>query len=69
LISFTLEGYDPARLATRLVEEDIILRFIDQPYALRISTGFYNTEADIDRLVEALRDILKQDPESLPVYG
>lgn len=69
LVTFILAGYDPARLITRLAEEDIVLRFIDQPYALRISTGFYNTEADIDRLVEALQEILKQGPESLPVYG
>jgi L-cysteine/cystine lyase len=68
LITFTLEGYDPARVMTRLAQADIVLRFIDQPYALRISTGFYNTEGDIDRLIDALRDILAQNPDMLPLY-
>jgi L-cysteine/cystine lyase len=68
LITFNLEGYDPARVMTRLVEEDIILRFLAQPYALRISTGFYNTEADIDRLISALEAILAVDSETLPEF-
>jgi L-cysteine/cystine lyase len=68
LITFTLEGYDPARVVTKLAQDGIILRFLQTPYALRISTGFYNTEADIDRLVEVLRDILASDPDSLPEF-
>ncbi|MEW5960823.1 MAG: aminotransferase class V-fold PLP-dependent enzyme, partial [Chloroflexota bacterium] len=68
LITFSLEGYDPARVMIRLAEEGLILRYIDHPYALRISTGFYNTEADIDRLVAALQAIQDSDPESLPVF-
>jgi L-cysteine/cystine lyase len=69
LITFNLEGYDPARVMTRLSEEEIILRFLAQPYALRISTGFYNTEADIDRLISALKAILAGEPEALPEFG
>jgi L-cysteine/cystine lyase len=68
LISFTLEGYDPARVVTKLAEAGIILRFLQKPYALRISTGFYNSEADIDRLIDALQEILASDPESLPEF-
>jgi len=68
LLTFTLDGYDPARVMTRLAEEKIILRFIDHPYALRISTGFYNTETDIDRLAGALQAIRQIDPESLPEF-
>jgi L-cysteine/cystine lyase len=68
LISFNLDGYDPARVMTKLMQDNIILRFIPHPYVLRISTGFYNTEADIDRLIAALEAILTSDPESLPKY-
>jgi L-cysteine/cystine lyase len=68
LVTFNLEGYDPARVTTRLVEEGVILRFLQQPYALRISTGFYNTEADIDRLISALNSILAGDPDALPEF-
>jgi L-cysteine/cystine lyase len=68
LVTFNMEGYDPARVTTKLVEDEIILRFLEQPYALRISTGFYNTEADIDRLISALESILAGDPEALPEF-
>ncbi len=68
LLTFNLDGYDPARVMTKLAEDNIVLRFIADPYALRISTGFYNTDAEIDQLVDALQDILAGDPESLPVY-
>lgn len=66
LVTFNLDGYDPPRVMARLAEENIVLRFIKHPYALRISTGFYNTEGDLDRLVAALQNILAGDPDSLP---
>lgn len=68
LVVFNLAGYDPARVTLKLGEENIIVRFIGEPYALRISTGFYNTEADVDRLIEALEAIQQLDPESLPEW-
>lgn len=68
LVVFNLDGYDPARVMLKLDDEDIILRFISEPYALRISTGFYNSEADVDRLIAALRAIQQIDPESLPEW-
>ncbi len=68
LVTFKLDGYDPARVMSKLAEEGIILRFLEHPYALRISTGFYNTEADIDRLISALQAILAGDPEALPEF-
>lgn len=68
LISFNLDGYDPARVMTYLTDEGIILRFIHKPYCLRISTGFYNTKEDIDRLVGALQTVLKMEPEDLPEF-
>jgi L-cysteine/cystine lyase len=63
LITFKLDGCDPARVMSQLAGEDIILRYIRHPYALRIATGFYNTEQEIDRLIESLRAILKRAPE------
>lgn len=68
LIVFNLDGYDPPRVMLKLAEADVILRYISEPYALRISTGFFNTETDIDQLIEALQSIQALDPESLPVY-
>lgn len=68
LTTFLLEGYDPPRVVTKLDQEGIIIRYIGQPYALRVSTGFYNTEADIDRLIATLKTIAASDPDSLPHY-
>lgn len=66
LISFNLDGYDPARVALHLAQKGIIIRFLPHPYVLRVSTGFYNTSADIDRLVAELKAILAADPDTLP---
>jgi L-cysteine/cystine lyase len=68
LVTFNLDGYDPARVMSRLAEKGILLRFLEHPYALRISTGFYNTETDVDRLISALQAILAGDPEALPEF-
>jgi L-cysteine/cystine lyase len=68
LVTFNLDGYDPARVTLKLGEEDIMVRFLPEPYYnLRISTGFYNTEAEIDQLVDALQAIRADDPEALPL--
>ncbi len=68
LITFNLDGYDPARVMTKLAQEKIVIRFLPYPYALRVSTGFYNTEADIDRLLGALEDVLSHSPDDLPEF-
>lgn len=43
-------------------------RIISKIYALRLSTGFYNSEGDLDRLAAALQTILAADPEALPEF-
>jgi L-cysteine/cystine lyase len=56
LVSFTFEGRDDAEVVQKLAQEhNISIRNIPSTHALRVSTGFYNTEEDIDRLVQALR--------------
>lgn len=68
LVTFNLDGYDPARVMMKLLADNIIVRFLGDPYALRISTGFYNSEADIDRLINGLKAIQQLDPDSLPMF-
>ncbi len=68
LITFNLKGYDPARVATKLGQENITIRFLPYPYALRVSTGFYNTEADVDRFIGALESVLSNNPNDLPEF-
>jgi L-cysteine/cystine lyase len=58
LVSFTLEGRDDAEVVTYLRDTyNMYIRNIPSTKSLRISTGFYNTEEEIDKLVAALQEI------------
>jgi L-cysteine/cystine lyase len=58
LVSFALEGRDDKEIVTNLRERyNMFIRNIPSTKSLRISTGFYNTEAEIDKLVSALKEI------------
>lgn len=54
LITFTLAGQEDAEVVKALREKNILIRNIPSIKALRISTGFYNTEEEIDLLAEAV---------------
>ncbi len=69
LITFNLEGYDPARVMVKLGQENIVVRFLPHPYALRVSTGFYNTQNDVDRFIGSLEEVLSNSPEALPEWS
>ncbi len=56
IITFRLEGKDDKEIVTALYDEyNILIRNIPETHALRVSTGFYNTEEEIDALVQALK--------------
>lgn len=57
LVSFTVEGIEAPQLVERLAEYGVIIRHLGSPAWCRVSTGFYNTEEDIDRLVSAIQEI------------
>lgn len=55
LLAFTLDGQNPDEVVTYLREKHkIYTRTIPDMNAIRLSTGFYNTEEEIDTLVQAL---------------
>lgn len=61
LIEFHVEGWNPPDLCTRLNERKFMLRPEPEhqvPAPARISTGFYNTEEELDQLADAIRDII-----------
>lgn len=60
LVHFTLPDLAPPDLTERLAERGILIRYVGYPLANRVSTGFYNTEEEIDRLVAAIREIREQ---------
>jgi L-cysteine/cystine lyase len=58
LVSFKLEGRDETEVVTYLRDKhNIYIRNIPSTKSLRISTGFYNTEEEIDKLVTALKEM------------
>jgi L-cysteine/cystine lyase len=58
LVTFKIEGRDDAEVVANLRDKhNMYIRNIPSTKSLRISTGFYNTEEEIDQLVTALRDM------------
>jgi len=58
LVAFKLEGRDDTEVVTYLGDNhNIYIRNIPSKKSLRISTGFYNTEEEIDKLVSALLEM------------
>lgn len=64
LTAFTLEGHDPAKIVNYLREKyNLVVRTIGNKeagtYAVRVSTPIYISRADIDRLVEGVKELAK----------
>ncbi len=62
LVAFTVDGIEPIELKNRLLAEHNVtirdvVKYINNPNALRLATGFYNTEEDLDRLGAGMKAI------------
>ncbi|MEA2504526.1 MAG: L-cysteine/cystine lyase [Actinomycetota bacterium] len=57
LVSFTVAGMEPEKVTTALEEKGFFIRHVEFPAANRISTGFYNTEDEIDAVAEAIGEL------------
>jgi L-cysteine/cystine lyase len=57
LIHFRVDGIAPADLTTTLDAAGFLIRDTHNPDANRVSTGFYNTETEIDDLCHAIAQI------------
>ena len=63
MIEFLVEGWSPPDLCTRLNERNFMIRPEPEhqfPAPARISTGFYNTEEELDQLAEAIDEIISK---------
>ncbi len=59
LIAFTLAGLDDGEVVNQLQERySIYIRNLPSTHALRVSTGFYNTSEEIDKLAQALQELV-----------
>lgn len=54
LVAFRVRDQDPVATVERLAAAGVLIRSIPENGALRLSTGFYNTRAEIDRAVELI---------------
>ena len=60
LVTFAVEGWDPADLVNALeAEKDISIRAVSDPANVRMSLAFFNTEAEVDRVANAIREMVK----------
>ena len=58
LVSFAVEGADPEQAATHLWERHrIMARWVAYPPSIRISLHFFNTEEEVGKVVEAVREL------------
>jgi L-cysteine/cystine lyase len=57
LTSFTIDGISPAAAVDRLAEDNILIRSVPDPDLVRVSSHFFNSEADIDRLREGIEGL------------
>jgi L-cysteine/cystine lyase len=58
LVSFTALGLSPADLVARLGEQGLWLRTLADPVCVRACTHITTSEADVERLLQALRQLL-----------
>jgi len=54
LTAVKVADQDPSKVVERLAAENVLIRSIPENGALRISTGFYNTPAEIDKALELI---------------
>jgi cysteine desulfurase/selenocysteine lyase len=58
LVSFAVEGVEPEVIVDRLWDEDsVVLRTVRNPDGVRFSFAWFNTEDEVDRVLEAIRKI------------
>ncbi|MEE2656329.1 MAG: aminotransferase class V-fold PLP-dependent enzyme [Chloroflexota bacterium] len=60
LVTFAVEGWEPADLVNALeAEKEISIRAVSDPANVRMSLAFFNTEAEVDRVANAVRGMVK----------
>ena len=56
LVSFTIDGVDPTVAVSQLWEKHkVVARSVAFPSCIRVSLHFFNTEEEVDTVVEAVR--------------
>jgi L-cysteine/cystine lyase len=56
LVCFKVKGKTPAEVTKQLADHGVVVRSVNDTGVVRFSTGFYNTEEEIDRAVALVAD-------------
>ena len=59
LLHFTVAGWQPDAVFQELLQRDVLVRSVISPSCIRVSTGFYNSDRDLEMLASGLREILR----------
>jgi L-cysteine/cystine lyase len=65
IVCFSVDGWAPKALAEALVVRGFTIRHVDQrpcPLSVRVSTGWWNTEDEVDRFVGAVEELAARPP-------
>jgi selenocysteine lyase/cysteine desulfurase len=58
LVSFTIDGVDTKEAVARLWEQHrIVARWVGFPPGIRIALHFFNTEEEVNKVVEAVQEL------------
>lgn len=60
LVTFSVPKADPELVVADLAGRGVLVRSIRRPHAVRMSLGFYNTEAEIADATDALAEVLAE---------
>ncbi len=58
LVTFAIEGWEPAKMVEALWEKGIAGRQVSNPPAVRLCTAFFNTEEEIERVGQTLMELV-----------
>jgi L-cysteine/cystine lyase len=64
LLHFNLAGWPPAAVEQELLPRRVLVRSMVEPACVRVSTGFYNHEADLQALVGGLEELRRLPPHA-----
>lgn len=66
LVTFTIDGADPAEACGALAADGVLVRWLEHPPALRASTGFFTDASDLARLALGVAAVAARTGASLP---
>jgi selenocysteine lyase/cysteine desulfurase len=55
LVTFSVDGLDAKDVNVALEARGVLARHIERPRRVRISVGFWTSDADLERLADAIR--------------